>query len=119
MPRRLTLLFVVVIGLFAAMLLFDLLSSAGWLAECPLHRFTGLSCAGCGGTRAVHALLCGDFAMCFRMNALLLPFLLFLALLFVRPRLAWKPAVAIGAIAVIVLFALLRNLPACAFLAPQ
>ena len=116
-PRRLTLL-LVALGLFAVLLLFDLPAAAGWWPECPLHRFTGLYCAGCGGTRAIRALLHGDLAMFFRMNALL-PLLLAAAVLFCfRPRLLRNPAVPIALFAAIVLFAVLRNLPGFRFLAP-
>jgi len=99
-------------GLFAALLLFD-------LPECPLHRLTGLYCAGCGGTRAIHALLHGDVAACFRLNPLLPLFPAAAVLFCFRPRLLRNPAVPIGFAAAIVLFAILRNLSACAFLAPQ
>lgn len=110
-PRRWTVLLAAG-GLFAALLLCD-------LPECPLHRLTGLYCAGCGGTRAIHALLHGDVAACFRLNPLL-PLLAAAAVLFCfRPRLLRNPAVTIGLAVTVVLFAVLRNLPACAFLAPQ
>ncbi len=46
---------------------------------CPLRRLTGIACPGCGGTRAVQALLQGDFIGAFRHN-LLCP-LIILALL--------------------------------------
>lgn len=104
--------------LLAAGVLFAALLLVG-LPECPLYRLTGLYCAGCGGTRAIRALLHGDVAACFRQNPLL-PLLAAAAVLFCfRPRLLRNPAVPIGLAAAVVLFAVLRNLPACAFLAPQ
>lgn len=110
-PRRWTVLLVTG-GLFAALLLFD-------LPECPLHRLTGLYCAGCGGTRAIRALFHGDVAACFRLNPLLPLFPAAAVLFWFRPRLLRNPAVLVGLPAAVVLFAILRNLPACAFLAPQ
>jgi hypothetical protein len=38
---------------------------------CPIHALTGLLCPGCGGTRAVLALLHGDLIGAWRENALL------------------------------------------------
>lgn len=116
-PRRLTPLLAIA-GLFAALLLFDLLATAGWWPECPFHRLTGLYCAGCGGTRAIRALFRGDAATCFRMN-LLLPLLLAAAVFFCfRPRLLRNPAVPVALAVAILLFAVLRNLPGFRFLAP-
>ncbi|RYD18613.1 MAG: DUF2752 domain-containing protein [Verrucomicrobiaceae bacterium] len=39
---------------------------------CFFKRFTGLDCAGCGGTRAFFAFLKGDIALSLRMNPLFL-----------------------------------------------
>lgn len=41
------------------------------LPACPLYSLTGLFCAGCGATRAMHALLHGDLLRAISMNALL------------------------------------------------
>ena len=46
---------------------------------CPLHRFTGLQCAGCGTLRALHQLSHGYVVEALHLNALTvlaLPFLL-------------------------------------------
>lgn len=90
------------------------------LPPCLFYRFTGLYCAGCGVSRALHDILNGHVWAGFRMNPLAvaaLPFLIgWLAAATVRhlrgkplPRLpSWLPWVAI---AVIVLFTVARNLP--------
>jgi len=119
MPRRLFIPAVVVALLLAAGILLDALDGVGLISGCPLHRFTGLYCAGCGGTRAIHALLHGDLVGSFRMNALLMPFLLLVVLLCFKPRLMRNPVFLIGVPAVIVLFAVLRNLSLFHFLAPH
>ncbi len=101
---------IVIAVLLLAGILFDFLASIGWLPACPLYRFTGLSCAGCGATRGLHALLRGNLAECFRMNALLLPMLALIVLLGFRPKLLQKPLLWIGLPIVVILFVLIRNL---------
>lgn len=58
---------------------------------CPFHALTGLQCPGCGGTRALHALLHGDVGAAVRFNPLL--FVVMAAAVFValRPRLLTRP----------------------------
>lgn len=51
---------------------------------CWFRRLTGLSCPGCGGTRAVGALLSGDVVAAFRYNLLLPLGVLVLAVEYVR-----------------------------------
>lgn len=107
-----------------------LLLGAGWLTgdrppawapPCPFHFVTGLHCPGCGSTRAVLALLHGEWVRALQLNALLVLTL---------PALAWwtvwsfwrgvrhglppvdtpRPAATI-VLAVVLLFFVLRNLP--------
>ena len=94
-------------------------AESAWLPGCPLRTLTGLNCAGCGGTRGLHALLHGAVAGWFRMNALLLPLLALAGLLAWKPRLAAKPSVALCVAAVIILYSVARNLPCFPFLAPH
>ena len=42
------------------------------LPPCPIYHLTGLLCPGCGGTRALLALLHGDFYAAWHRNPLLL-----------------------------------------------
>ena len=51
---------------------------------CPFHRLTGLSCPGCGGTRAVQALLAGDVWAACRFNFFLIPSVLMLLAEYLR-----------------------------------
>lgn len=122
----------VALGLVAAGLLvlavlfvFDPAKSAIY-PVCWFHQLTGLHCPGCGSLRALHHLTHGEVAAAFHSNPLLLvalfgaglalvrrqfgpPRLHFGALVFARPATAW----AIGA--VVILFTVLRNVPAPAF----
>ena len=97
---------------------------------CTFYRATGLLCPGCGTLRALHQLLHGHLLAAFRFNAL---FVLGLAvapwftLQWARNRVGKAPhcltvpaAWLWGALAVLVLFGVLRNLPFAhsAWLAP-
>lgn len=56
-------------------------AGSGWFPRCPFLTLTGLQCPGCGSQRAIHALLRGDIAGAWRLNALLLIELPFMGLL--------------------------------------
>lgn len=44
--------------------------SNSFLLKCPFKFFTGYDCPGCGGQRALHALLHGEFRRAFSYNEL-------------------------------------------------
>ena len=100
----------------------------GFYPVCAFHKLTGWNCPGCGATRALYALLHGNFSAALRDNALFLFALTTLAL-----RTGWFvvkknrgqtageffPTKFLWPLLVIALvFTVLRNLPAFAFLAP-
>ena len=106
----------------AATLLFLLDPAApdSWLPGCPFHALTGLYCPGCGTTRALHALLHFDWPTALAMNPLAvvaIPLLPLLLLHQLRPQLALTRWVADGRVwlVVVLVFAVLRNLPAAPF----
>ena len=95
---------------------------------CQFHQLTGLNCPGCGMTRALYALVHGNFAVAIRDNAL---FVALLAALAVRgawfgarlyrrqPAGEFFPVKFLWPLLVVALgFTVLRNLPAGAFLSP-
>ena len=97
-------------------------TTAGFFPVCPLYRFTGFACPGCGLTRGFHALLHGDVLTALDFNALI-PLFIFilgyvvasLATLAIRGRaiLAIEknlPYLWI-LIAILITFGVLRNLP--------
>jgi hypothetical protein len=100
----------------------------GHYPVCPLLRFTGVYCPGCGGLRSAHAVAHGDLPAALGDNALAVVgygiFAVVMAVWLIRAvrgvpmrltislRLSW----AIGA--VLVLFTLVRNLPFGSALAP-
>jgi hypothetical protein len=95
---------------------------SGFFPICMFRLVTGLTCPGCGSTRAMHQILHGDFATAFMLNPLLLlaiPFLLFALLRYsvivIRggvPRQNSLPAPYIYALFfVVVSFWIFRNTP--------
>src|SRR5271170_5711121 len=45
-------------------------STHGFYPVCAFHQLTGLNCPGCGATRALYALLHGNFQLALKDNAL-------------------------------------------------
>ncbi|MFE3942977.1 DUF2752 domain-containing protein [Streptomyces sp. NPDC059118] len=95
---------------------------------CPLLRFTGIYCPGCGGLRSAHAVAHGDIAAALGSNALAVVGYAAFAVLWTvwmvraargRPMsIAAKPVVWWGIGAVLLVFSVARNLPFGSFLAP-
>ncbi len=59
----------------AALLYLFLFSHFGIGFPCMFHKLTGLSCPGCGGTRAMAALLTGQWKQALEYNPLILLYL--------------------------------------------
>lgn len=88
---------------------------------CPFYKLTGHFCPGCGMTRAISALLRGEFHLAWQYNMLvyLLPFVL--AAYMTMKRLALRKQAEIMLYIVIffiIVFGIIRNLSAFSFLAP-
>ncbi|MDC2949907.1 DUF2752 domain-containing protein [Streptomyces heilongjiangensis] len=100
----------------------------GHYPVCPLWRFTGLYCPGCGGLRSAHAFAHGDLATAFQDNALAVAAFLALAALWTvwvvrtvrgRPMRLELPSAARWALgASVLVFTVVRNLPFGAWLHP-
>ncbi len=118
-----------VIAASVALHLRDPHQSGSW-GYCPWLVLTGTACPGCGGLRAVNDLTRGDVAAAFSSNALFVGSLPLLAALWTRsvvhrwrnepPPLrpavvAWSGGVAI---ALLLVFWVVRNLPFASYLAP-
>ncbi len=90
---------------------------------CPFHRLTGWWCPGCGMTRALHHLVTGDVVAALAANVLFPVVLVlggYLWLSWVWPAVTGRPVPSLGrvpsgvwagAVAVAVVFGVLRNLP--------
>jgi Protein of unknown function (DUF2752) len=111
-----------------AMVFFFNPSTHGFYPVCMFHLLTGWNCPGCGATRALYALLHGNFPLALKDNAL---FVLMLAALavwggrFILRKLKNQPA-AFNVppkflwmfLVVAVIFAVARNLPGFEWLSP-
>ena len=63
------------LGLAAAALVWFPPDLYGFYPVCPVHAWTGLLCPGCGGTRALAALLRGHLGEALRLNGLVVALL--------------------------------------------
>lgn len=90
---------------------------------CWLLHLTGLYCPGCGGTRAVYSLATGDIAGALGMNVFVVLLVIppaILGLLWWQlhslgvkvPRVRISPPVVWAYVGVLILFAVMRNVPA-------
>jgi hypothetical protein len=85
---------------------------------CLLHNTTGLLCWGCGGQRALHQLLHGNFKEAFRLNALVFPVVTLLAYVLISELTKQNPSypfirkrwVSFSILVFVILFTVLRNL---------
>ncbi|MFF2011281.1 DUF2752 domain-containing protein [Streptomyces sp. NPDC058195] len=117
----------VVVGAFAYVGAVDP-NESGHYPLCPLLRFTGIYCPGCGGLRSAHAVAHGDLAAALGSNALAVVGYAAFAVLWTlwtvraargtRMSLAVRPAVWWGIGAVVLVFSVVRNLPFGSTLAP-
>ncbi|MDP7657309.1 MAG: DUF2752 domain-containing protein, partial [Roseibacillus sp.] len=109
-------------------------AGGSYFPRCMFREITGLHCAGCGGTRATHALTNLEAGVAFRKNPLLVILLPFLVVGVVLESAAWVigegyrgPRVRLpGQLAwslpvIIIGFCILRNIPGWPFelLAPR
>jgi hypothetical protein len=114
-------------GVGATVFFFDP-GTHGFYPACAFHNLTGLNCPGCGATRALYALLHGNFSAAMRDNAL---FVLALAALAVWVGrfgiLKWQhqpaslnvpPTVLWAFLFLAVIFGVARNLPGFEWLSP-
>lgn len=85
-------------------------TTARFYPPCPFRLLTGLLCPGCGGTRALHALLHGDVAAAFAFNPMLFVAMGTAAFVTVRPSLLTKTWFAWTAAAVLLGWGVVRNL---------
>ena len=103
-------------------------STHGFYPICLFHRITGWNCPGCGGTRSLYALLHGDWRLALKDNALFIALLaaaVVRGIWFAAKRIRRQPVgnflpvnILWALLAIAAVFAVLRNLPAFAFLSP-
>ena len=97
-------------------------ASTVFLPECAFHEHTGLYCAGCGGLRAVHALVHGDLPAAVGYNLFIILVLFPITIFYVVKQFVWmvkgSPAgttistrFAWFVIAGVIIFTVVRNIP--------
>ena len=130
MHNRLKKLFIMLAAVFAAGVIYYLITQAGFSIPCYIHKITGLYCPGCGVTRMCIKLIHLDLYGAFRSNPVVLAIAPILAVLLFKQQYCvirygkakqGKPTMAIEVILIIVLiaFGILRNIPSFSFLQPQ
>lgn len=93
------------------LLYFNNPESTFWMPICPTEEVFSIYCPGCGTGRGLYALLHGDLAGSLRKNILLLPAIIMVIVLYVKPKLACNVYVAYGLLTIFVLYMILRNIP--------
>lgn len=89
--------------------------------KCPMKAFTGIDCPGCGGLRATHAMLHGDFHSAIDHNVLAVILVPLMAYMLVRwmlaqfdielPRIPWPRWTSWALPIALLLFTVLRAIP--------
>ena len=118
--RRVLVGVILLLGVLLPLYLIDPTCSSVF-PPCPFHRATGLYCPGCGSTRALHNLLHGDLSGALSKNPLMVVAIPFVVLLYMRPAWGRGKMVPWIVLAVLVGYAVLRNVSAFPFvlLAPH
>ena len=100
----------------------------GHYPVCPLYRFTGLYCPGCGGLRSAHEFIHGDFLAALQDNAIAvvgyLAFMVVWTVWVVRAARGRPVRIDLGSVqlwtlgALVLVFTVVRNLPFGGWLHP-
>ncbi len=104
-----------VLAVLAVFYFFDPVATR-FFPRCLWHAMTGLHCPGCGSSRALHALAHGDVGKALGLNALAVLAVPVLALAAWRGSTTrWKPIWIWTLLFVVVMYGVLRNIPAYPF----
>ncbi len=100
-----------------------------WINQCIFHHVTGLDCPGCGGQRAFHLLLHGEFMQALRYNSLFIigiPIILYFYYLLIQIHILgnekYSQSIFLSSRAayifliLLVMFSIVRNIPVSPFI---
>lgn len=129
MHNRLKKLLIMLAAGLAAGVIYFILTQYGFAIPCIFHLVTGLYCPGCGVTRMCINLVKLDFYHAFRSNPAVFSVLPFLGIIFVykaysyvrygkTPHKKWMSVIEIISLILLLVFGVLRNIPAFSFLTP-
>ena len=129
MHHRIKKIIRMLVAFTAAGILYYFITRLGIAIPCMFHKITGLYCPGCGVSRMCIHLIQLDFYKAFRSNPGVFISLPFLAVLFLMhlhdyirynhiPKYKWLTVLEITDAVILIIFGVLRNIPAFAFLAP-
>lgn len=121
-------LIMLAVGLTAGVIYF-LLTQLGFAIPCIFHRITGFYCPGCGVTRMCINLVKLNIYDAFRSNPAVFIILPFLIIIFLKRTYSyvkygtaahekWMSAIEIISLIFLIIFGILRNIPAFSFLTP-
>jgi len=101
-------------GVYVSVATYLLLAPKRYLPGCPIHALFGIYCPACGATRAMRAVMSGDFKIAIHDNALLFAVPIFVAVgMFLQSRYSNKRVLItyiIGLILITLGFTIIRNM---------
>ncbi len=100
---------VLVLAALAVLYFVDPAEHAWLYPQCGTYKYFGFYCSSCGTTRALHALLHGDIVRAAQMNVLMIAAIPLLAVIIIKPRWFMNYKFAIGVVAVLIAYTILRN----------
>lgn len=126
MKKRKTNLKLAIVAILGFLLYYLLNLYTGFAIFCPIHKFTGFYCPGCGITRLLFSLIKLDFYQAFRYNPLVF-ILIIIGILYQLIKLILKKFniyitipnyIWYILLILVIIYGILRNVPEFSWLAP-
>ena len=127
MKRRILIVCSILIGIVVASFLLVFISKL-INYECPIYKYLHITCAGCGTTRMIEEIFRFNFILAFKYNPLMFIlaivfgiYLIYAGIIFIKKGKIIKPSskVLIGIGILLVVYMMVRNIPALYYLRPD